>query len=38
MREWWIEKDFLGVPGEKILSQDLSIENIVEKILSDMSS
>lgn len=19
MRQWWIEKDFLGVPGEKIL-------------------
>lgn len=36
MREWWKEKDYLGIPGEKILSGDLGIEYIVSKIIKDI--
>lgn len=36
MREWWNEKDYLGVPDEKVLSQDLSAEDIIDRILDDI--
>ena len=37
MREWWREKDYLGVSDERILSEDLSEDGLVELILSDIS-
>ncbi len=36
MREWWNEKDYLGTPGEKILHDGLSIEDIVQGIIKDI--
>ncbi|AGL62171.1 conserved protein of unknown function [Candidatus Saccharimonas aalborgensis] len=38
MREWWNEKDYLGVPGEKVLSKDMSIEHIVNVMLQEVKS
>jgi len=35
MREWWREKDYLGVLCEKILTEDLSEDELVELILQD---
>lgn len=36
MREWWKEKDYLGMPGEKILHEGLSVEGIVREIINDI--
>ena len=36
MREWWNEKDYLGVMTEKVLGKELSIENIVGQIRADI--
>ena len=36
MREWWNEKDYLGMRDEKILYQDMSIDDIVSQIISDV--
>lgn len=36
MREWWNEKDYLGMSNEKILDKDLSVEDIVHRITSDI--
>ena len=36
MREWWKEKDYLGVENERILSENLSEDELVELILSDV--
>ncbi len=35
MREWWKEKDYLGVPGEKILQADKSVGDVVREIIND---
>ena len=37
MREWWNEKDYLGVPNEKILHKDMGPEEIVHQIISDIA-
>ena len=37
MREWWNENDYLGDPREVILTKDMSSEEIVSKILKDIS-
>lgn len=36
MRQWWREKDFLGVQGERTLSEKLSQDDIVQQILIDV--
>lgn len=36
MREWWREKDYLGVEGEVILDEHLSEDELVERILKDV--
>lgn len=36
MREWWQEKDYLGAPGEKILHENLGIDDIVREIIHDI--
>jgi len=36
MREWWNEKDYLRVPNERILHKDMSVEEIVQQITSDV--
>lgn len=38
MREWWNEKDYLGIPGEKILHKDMGIEEIVRQIITDIGA
>jgi hypothetical protein len=35
MREWWNEKDFLGMPNEKIFDKEMGFEDIVQIILTD---
>lgn len=37
MREWWKEKDYLGVENERILGENLSEDELVEVILSDVA-
>lgn len=36
MREWWNDKDFLGMPNEKTLEKEMDIEDIVSQIISDI--
>ena len=38
MRVWWNEKDYLNMPGEKILQEDLGIDDIVSEIINDIGS
>lgn len=37
MREWWKDKDYLGLPGEHIISHSASAEDIVERMLQDIA-
>jgi len=36
LREWWVEKDYLNVPQEKMIPAGLSEEEIIEMFVSDM--
>lgn len=36
MREWWREKDYLGVEGEMILGETLSEDELVASVLDDL--
>lgn len=36
MREWWNEKDYLGMPGEKILNKNMSVDDVVREIINDI--
>ncbi|MCH5340189.1 MAG: kinase [Acetatifactor sp.] len=36
MRRWWIEKDYLGIIPEKTISEEMSLEAVVQMILSDV--
>lgn len=36
MRSWWNEKDYLGVPNEKIITKDTLQEEVVRNILNDI--
>lgn len=38
MRQWWKEKDYIGIISEKTLAPDMGIEETVEFILSDLLS
>ena len=35
-RDWWNEKDYLGLPNEKILHKNMSVESIVNQIIRDI--
>ncbi|MFZ1801687.1 MAG: AAA family ATPase [Candidatus Saccharimonas aalborgensis] len=37
MREWWNDRDYLVISNEKILTKELSVEDIVDTIIDDMS-
>ena len=36
MREWWREKDFSSVLEEKIITSEMDVNNIVEKVYADL--
>jgi adenylylsulfate kinase-like enzyme len=38
MREWWQEKDVLGVPGEQIMTADMSKNEIIRCIVEATSA
>lgn len=38
MREWWNEKDYLSIPGEKILHKNLSADDVVRMIITDIET
>lgn len=38
MRRWWTEKDYIGFIPEKILNEDMSLEETVNLILSDVQA
>lgn len=37
MKEWWLEKDYLSVPGERKLGENLTQKEVTEVILRDLS-
>lgn len=37
MKEWWLEKDYLSVPGERKLGENLTQKEVTELILRDLS-
>ena len=36
MREWWLEKDYLNVPQEQVLTHDVSARELAEFIFNQM--
>ena len=36
MRRWWNEKDYIGFITEKAISEEMSLESVVNMILSDV--
>ena len=36
MRRWWNEKDYIGSISEKAISEEMSLESVVNMILSDI--
>jgi len=38
MREWWKEKDYLGVPGEEVIGETVSEEGIIASLLDDIKN
>ena len=38
MRRWWKEKDYIGFIKEKTLTEELTLDETVELILSDVQS
>ena len=36
MRRWWNEKDYIGSISEKAISEEMSLESVVNMILSDV--
>ncbi len=37
MKQWWKEKDVLGLPEEQLLSEQMSIDDIIKKVLRDVA-
>jgi hypothetical protein len=37
MKRWWIEKDFIEIIEEKILTQELSIDETIDIIMKDLA-
>lgn len=38
MKEWWQEKDYLNISNEKIISEDMPLEEILALVLKDFRS
>lgn len=38
MREWWNEKDYLHIDGEKLLDKSKSVEDITTQIIADVGN
>lgn len=38
LRAWWVEKDYLNTPGEKLITADKSEDQIVQMFLTDIGS
>ena len=38
MREWWNEKDYLHIDGEKLLDKSKSVEDITTQIIADIGN
>ena len=38
LRQWWREKDFLDVPGERVIDHLQSADSIVERIMADIGA
>lgn len=36
MRTWWKEKDYLGIIPENIITFEMSVEDVISQILSDI--
>lgn len=36
MKEWWIEKDYLGIKHENLISENMSEHQVLNKILKDI--
>lgn len=36
MREWWLEKDYLNIPSEKVIDHGLSEQAIIERIIREV--
>ena len=36
MRRWWNEKDYLGFIREKIFTEEVTLEDVVKIIVSDV--
>jgi hypothetical protein len=36
LREWWVEKDYLNVPCEKLITADMSEDKILEMFVNDI--
>ncbi|HET6746753.1 MAG TPA: AAA family ATPase [Candidatus Saccharimonadales bacterium] len=37
LREWWVEKDYLGVPGEKSIAASMTEDDIMTMFIDDMT-
>ena len=38
MKRWWNEKDLLQFDNEKIISKDITVNDVVEMILNEFTS
>ena len=38
MRSWWREKDYLGVPNEQAITEQMSKDEIINRIYADLTS
>ncbi|WP_407371923.1 kinase [Carnobacterium sp.] len=36
MRSWWNEKDYLGIPHERLILKELTQEDVVQVIMNDL--
>ena len=36
MLKWWLDKDYLGIPGEKTISKDMAEDEITDMIYRDI--
>lgn len=36
MKKWWHEKDFIEIIPERVISKDMTLENVVEMIINDI--
>lgn len=36
MRQWWNEKDYIGFIPEKTINEEMSLDAVIEMVLSDV--